>query len=105
MLKSQSQKGARPGQAQCWLSSGPKKETDFGPKLTETRFQKWNQIWPGPGKGSFLLVPKMEPVSVPRMEPNLVQKLDFWGRLKPEIVQNIGRNFNFSGGINKQFAT
>jgi hypothetical protein len=84
MWKSQSQKGARPGQAQCWLSSGPKKETDFGPKRTETRFQKWNQIWPGPGKGSFLLVPKMELVSVPKMEPNLAQKLDVLGTPQAE---------------------
>jgi hypothetical protein len=74
------------------LSFGPEKGTDFG---TETRSQKWNQTWPGPDKGSFHLVPKMEPVSGPKMEPNLVQKLDFWGRLTPKMVPHLGRKFHF----------
>ena len=65
----------------------PTNGTDFE---TETKFQKWNQTWPGPDKGSFHLVPEMEPISGPKMEPNLGKKTICWGDFEPENGSNSG---------------
>jgi len=44
----------------------PTNGTDYG---TETRSQKWNQTWPGPGRGHFPSFPQTEPITGPKPGP------------------------------------